>query len=74
MGERASLPHDRGHLLWTAEDGPSRLLTGSMDRWVTAILGDDGIDGPLMGFGEKRLLESLQNLQELLQEQQWLTT
>lgn len=54
MGERASLPHDRGHLLWTAEDGPSRLLTGSMDRWVTAILGDDGIDGPLMGFGEKK--------------------
>ena len=54
MGERASLPHDRGHLLWTAEDGPSRLLTGSMDRWVTAVLGDDGIDGPLMGFGEKK--------------------
>ena len=54
MGERKSLPHDRGHLLWTAEDGPSRLLTGSMDRWVTAILGDDGIDGPLMGFGEKK--------------------
>ena len=54
MGERASLPHDRGHLLWTAEDGPSRLLIGSMDRWVTAILGDDGIDGPLMGFGEKK--------------------
>jgi nicotinate-nucleotide pyrophosphorylase (carboxylating) len=25
-----------------------------MDRWVTAILGDDGIDGPLMGFGEKK--------------------
>ena len=54
MGERATLPHDRGHLLWTAEDGPSRLLTGSMDRWVTAVLGDDGIDGPLMGFGEKK--------------------
>ena len=54
MGERASLPHDRGHLLWTAEDGPSRLLTGSMDRWVTAVLGDDGIDGPLMGFGDKK--------------------
>ena len=54
MGERTSLPHDRGHLLWTAEDGPSRLLTGSMDRWVTAVLGDDGIDGPLMGFGDKK--------------------
>ena len=54
MGERASLPHDRGHLLWTAEEGPSRLLTGSMDRWVTAVLGDDGIDSPLMGFGDKK--------------------
>ena len=59
MGERASLPHDRGHLLWTAEDGPSRLLTGSMDRWVTAVLGDDGIDGPLMGFGEKKTAKIL---------------
>jgi nicotinate-nucleotide pyrophosphorylase (carboxylating) len=24
-----------------------------MDRWTTAIVGDDGIDGPVMGFGEK---------------------
>ena len=32
MGERASLPHDRGHLLWTAEDGPSRLLTGTINE------------------------------------------
>ena len=53
MGERTALPHDRGHLLWTAEDGASRMLTSSMDRWTTAIVGDDGIDGPVMGFGEK---------------------
>ena len=53
MGERTLLPHDRGHLLWTAEEGASRLLTSSMDRWVTAIVGDDGIDGPVMGFGDK---------------------
>ncbi|MEC7253416.1 MAG: hypothetical protein VXV89_00430, partial [Candidatus Thermoplasmatota archaeon] len=53
MGERAMLPHDRGHLLWTSEDGASRMLTSSMDRWITAIVGDDGIDGPVMGFGEK---------------------
>ena len=53
MGERTLLPHDRGHLLWTAEDGSSRMLTSSMDRWTTAIVGDDGIDGPVMGFGEK---------------------
>ena len=44
MGERAVLPHDRGHLLWTSEDGASRMLTSSMDRWTTAIVGDDGID------------------------------
>ena len=53
MGERAMLPHDRGHLLWTSEEGASRMLTSSMDRWTTAIVGDDGIDGPVMGFGEK---------------------
>ena len=38
------IPHDRGHLLWTAEDGVSRMLLSSMDRWVTAILADDDID------------------------------
>ena len=43
------LPHDRGHLLWTAEDGVSRLLLSSMDRWVTAILADDDIDSPMYG-------------------------
>ena len=53
MGERTMLPHDRGHLLWTAEEGASRLLTSSMDRWTTAVVGDDGIDGPVMGFGER---------------------
>ena len=47
MAERANLPHDRGHLLWTAEDGVSRMLLSSIDRWVTAILADDGIDAPV---------------------------
>lgn len=47
------LPHDRGHLLWTADEGVSRLLLSSMDRWVTTILADDCIDSPLFGMGEK---------------------
>ena len=46
------LPHDRGHLLWTAEDGVSRMLLSSMDRWVAAILADDDIDGPMFGSSE----------------------
>ena len=47
MAGSANLPHDRGHLLWTAEDGVSRMLLSSIDRWVTAILADDGIDAPV---------------------------
>ncbi len=46
------IPHDRGHLLWTAEDGVSRMLLSSMDRWVTAILADDDIDNPMFGSSE----------------------
>ena len=46
------LPHDRGHFLWTAEDGVSRMLLSSMDRWVAAILADDGIDSPMFGSSE----------------------
>lgn len=48
------LPHDRGHLLWSSERGPERILLASFDRWTTSILGDDGItdfmmaDGPTM--------------------------
>ena len=49
MAGNTLLPHDRGHLLWTAEDGVSRLLLSSMDRWVTAILADDDIDSPMYG-------------------------
>lgn len=41
------LPHDRGHELWTMEDGASRKLMASIDRWVSALVGDDGIDMPL---------------------------
>ena len=49
MAASNQLPHDRGHLLWTAEDGPSRMLLSSMDRWVNTILVDDGIEMPFMG-------------------------
>ena len=52
MAGGAMIPHDRGHLLWTAEDGVSRMLLSSMDRWVTAILADDDIDNPMFGSSE----------------------
>ena len=52
MAGGSKLPHDRGHLLWTAEDGVSRMLLSSMDRWVTAILADDDIDSPMFGSSE----------------------
>ncbi|MDB9835057.1 hypothetical protein OAC38_03400 [Candidatus Poseidoniaceae archaeon] len=42
-------PHDRGHVLWSAEDGPTRMLQASFDRWVGSVLADDGIDMPFMG-------------------------
>jgi len=54
MAGSPQLPHDRGHLLWTAEGGVSRLLLSSIDRWVSSILMDDCIDSPLFGHGEKR--------------------
>ena len=53
MAGAAKLPHDRGDLLWTAEEGVSRMLLSSMDRWVTAILADDGIDSPAFGSSDK---------------------
>lgn len=49
MADSSSLPHDRGHLLWTADEGPSRMLLSSMDRWINTILADDGIEMPFMG-------------------------
>ncbi len=52
MAGGTMLPHDRGHLLWTAEDGVSRMLLSSMDRWVAAILADDEIDSPMFGSSE----------------------
>ena len=52
MAGGSMLPHDRGHLLWTAEDGVSRMLLSSMDRWVAAILADDDIDGPMFSSSE----------------------
>ena len=47
MPDAPLLPHDRGHELWTMEEGPSRKLMASIDRWVGAMVGDDGIDMPL---------------------------
>lgn len=52
MAGSTTLPHDRGHLLWTAEDGVSRMLLSSMDRWISAILADDDIDSPMFGSSE----------------------
>ena len=49
MADSKSLPHDRGHLLWTADEGPSRMLLSSMDRWINTIMADDGIEMPFMG-------------------------
>jgi nicotinate-nucleotide pyrophosphorylase (carboxylating) len=51
MADAPLLPHDRGHELWTMEEGASRKLTASIDRWVGAMVGDDGIDMPLSGGG-----------------------
>jgi len=49
MADATRPPHDRGHELWTAKEGPSRLLLASIDRWVGALLADDGINMPFMG-------------------------
>ncbi|MDP6188537.1 MAG: hypothetical protein QF699_04355, partial [Candidatus Poseidoniaceae archaeon] len=49
MAEPSRLPHDRGHVLWSAEGGPTRMLLASFDRWVGATLADDGVDMPFMG-------------------------
>ena len=48
MAAADSLPHDRGFKLWSAAEGPSRLLLASIDRWTSAVLADDGIDMPVM--------------------------
>ncbi len=53
MAGKAKPPHHRGHMLWTAEEGPSRLLLGSIDRWVGSIVADDGIEMPCFGRGEE---------------------
>lgn len=52
MAESSRPPHDRGHVLWSAEDGPTRMLLASFDRWVGATLADDGMDMPFMGGTE----------------------
>ena len=36
-------------------EGPSNRLLASIDRWVGAVLTDDGIDMPLMGQGMRQL-------------------
>ncbi|MDP6234290.1 MAG: hypothetical protein QF364_00430 [Candidatus Poseidoniaceae archaeon] len=53
MTDQKRPPHDRGHELWTAEGGPSRMLLASIDRWVNALLADDGITMPFMGGSQK---------------------
>ena len=53
MADATRPPHDRGHELWTAKEGPSRLLLASIDRWVGALLADDGINMPFMGGPQK---------------------
>lgn len=49
MADNNKPPHDRGHILWDASEGPSRVLISSFDRWSGAILADDSIDMPFMG-------------------------
>ena len=49
MAESSRPPHDRGAELWSASDGPTRMLISSFDRWTTSLLSDDGIDMPFMG-------------------------
>jgi nicotinate-nucleotide pyrophosphorylase (carboxylating) len=51
MGKASRLPHDRGHLLWTSDGGATKRLLASVDRWVTTMLADDGIDAPVMEGG-----------------------
>ena len=51
MGKGGRLPHDRGHLLWTPESGATNRLLASIDRWVSAMLADDGIEMPVMAPG-----------------------
>ena len=53
MAAEQSVPHDRGHELWTAEGGASRKLLASIDRWTNAMVGDDGIDMPLSSNSEQ---------------------
>lgn len=53
MADEQSIPHDRGHELWTVENGASRKLLASIDRWVNAMVGDDGIDMPLSSHTEQ---------------------
>lgn len=49
MPDNPPPPHDRGKELWSASEGPSRMLISSIDRWTSALLADDGIDMPFMG-------------------------
>ena len=53
MAGSERVPHNRGHILWEADSGPSRMLLSSMDRWSTSILSDDGVDSPFFGPSQK---------------------
>ena len=48
-GNESQLPHDRGYLLWTPEVGFSDKMLESVDRWITSLLQDDGVDTPVNG-------------------------
>ena len=43
------LPHDRGFMLWRLDEG-TRWLEESVERWVSAMLIDDGIDNQKSGY------------------------
>ncbi len=50
-GEAGRLPHDRGFMLWRAEEG-TRWLEESIERWAFAMLSDDEVNGQLAADDE----------------------
>ena len=51
MAGATKLPHDRGDLLWTAEQGVSRMLTSMIDGLRNSS--HDSIDSPAFGSSDK---------------------
>ena len=50
-GDAGRLPHDRGFMLWRAEEG-TRWLEESIERWAFAMLSDDEVSGQLAADDE----------------------